>query len=111
MGVHAGAHAPGAKAGQHGPRPTVRLTAVAAAAALFTVLTATAAQSPEGLRQPHRNVYAARRGSAKAPPRRPLLAAPGDAASGGGGSGAAAGAAGGAQDPVRGLEASARKNG
>ncbi|MHC6593098.1 Hsp70 family protein [Arthrobacter sp. C152] len=34
--------------GAHAPTPTVRLTAVAAGAALLTVLTATAAQSPDG---------------------------------------------------------------
>lgn len=34
--------------GAHAPAPTVRVTAVAAAAALLTVLTATAAQSPDG---------------------------------------------------------------
>ncbi|MDQ0146149.1 Hsp70 family protein [Pseudarthrobacter niigatensis] len=34
--------------GAHAPKPTVRITAVAAAAALLTVLTATAAQSPDG---------------------------------------------------------------
>ncbi|WP_397428030.1 Hsp70 family protein [Pseudarthrobacter sulfonivorans] len=39
----------GRKAGTHGPRPTVRLTAVAMGAALFTLFTATAAQSPGGL--------------------------------------------------------------
>ncbi|KRE92022.1 Hsp70 family protein [Arthrobacter sp. Soil764] len=34
--------------GAHAPKPTVRVTAVAAAAAVLTVLTATAAQSPDG---------------------------------------------------------------
>lgn len=34
--------------GAHAPKPTVRITAVAAAAAVLTVLTATAAQSPDG---------------------------------------------------------------
>ncbi|NUT72706.1 Hsp70 family protein [Pseudarthrobacter sp. C4D7] len=34
--------------GAHAPKPTVRVTAVAAAAVLLTVLTATAAQSPDG---------------------------------------------------------------
>lgn len=42
-------HGHAAKTGAHAPRPAVRLTAVAAGAALFTILTATAAQSPEGL--------------------------------------------------------------
>ncbi|TQJ59747.1 Hsp70 protein [Arthrobacter sp. SLBN-83] len=36
------------KGGAHAPKPTVRVTAVAAAAAVLTVLTATAAQSPDG---------------------------------------------------------------
>lgn len=45
----AAAHGHAARAGAHAPRPAVRLTAVAAGAALFTILTATAAQSPEGL--------------------------------------------------------------
>lgn len=44
-GLSAGAHR---QRGAHAPTPTVRLTAVAAAAALLTVLTATAAQSPDG---------------------------------------------------------------
>lgn len=39
----------GGRRGAHAPRPTVRVTAVAAAAAILTVLTATAAQSPDGL--------------------------------------------------------------
>ncbi|MDQ0799916.1 Hsp70 family protein [Arthrobacter sp. SLBN-112] len=39
----------GARRGAHAPRPTVRVTAVAAAAAILTILTATAAQSPDGL--------------------------------------------------------------
>lgn len=38
----------GEKGGAHAPKPTVRVTAVAAAAAILTVLTATAAQSPDG---------------------------------------------------------------
>jgi len=107
-GVHSGAHAPGGKAGPHSPRPTVRLTAVAAAAALFTGLTATAAQSPEGLGSLTAMFAPQEEGSAKDP-----AAAPGpgsdNAASGGGGTGTAPGAAGGSQDPVRGIEASARK--
>ncbi|MDQ0922144.1 molecular chaperone DnaK [Pseudarthrobacter sp. W1I19] len=43
--VVAPAHAHG---GAHAPKPTVRLTAIAAAAALVSVLTATTAQSPAG---------------------------------------------------------------
>ncbi len=36
------------RGGAHAPKPRVRLTAIAAAAAFFTVLTANAAQGPEG---------------------------------------------------------------
>ncbi|MDI3194343.1 Hsp70 family protein [Pseudarthrobacter sp. AL07] len=102
-----GAHAAGRKGGAHGgvhhPRSTVRLTAVAAVAALFTGLTATAAQSPDGL------------GSLTAmfvPPADaankeiPSAAPPG--ATGGPGTGGAAAGAGTAQVPVQGIEASAR---
>jgi actin-like ATPase involved in cell morphogenesis len=46
--VRPGTH-DGAKSGAHAPKPGARMAAAAAAAALFTVLTATAAQSPEGL--------------------------------------------------------------
>ena len=106
-GAHPGAHAPGAKAGVHTPGPTVRLTAVAAAAALFTGLTATAAQSPEGLGSLSAMFAPQEQGSAKDPAPAPDS---GTAASGGGTAGPAASAAGGSQDPVRGIEASARKN-
>jgi molecular chaperone DnaK len=87
----------GAKAGAHAPRPAIRLTAVAAGAALFTILTATAAQSPEGLG----NLTAM-----FAPP-----AAPADASPGGGNGVAAApgGSADAVQDPASGIEASAKK--
>ena len=108
-GVHSGAHALGGKAGPHSPRPTVRLTAVAAAAALFTGLTATAAQSPEGLGSLTAMFAPQEKGSAKDPAAAPAPDSD-NAASGGGGAGTAPGAAGGAQDPVRGIEASARKN-
>lgn len=48
-GAVAGAVAPAhAHGGAHAPKPTVRLTAIAAAAALVSVLTATTAQSPAG---------------------------------------------------------------
>ncbi|HYH77615.1 MAG TPA: Hsp70 family protein, partial [Arthrobacter sp.] len=106
--AHPGAHAPGAKAGSHMPRPTVRLTAVAAAAALFTVLTATAAQSPEGLE----SLTAMFAPQQETPPKEAAAGSDPDsagAASGGGEAGAAAGAAGGSQAPVRGIEASAKK--
>jgi actin-like ATPase involved in cell morphogenesis len=108
-GAHPGAHAPGAKAGLHTPRPTVRITAVAAAAALFTGLTATAAQSPEGLGSLSAMFAPQEQGSAKDPAAAPAPDS-GNAAPGGGAAGPAAGAAGGSQDPVRGIEASARKN-
>ncbi|WP_255770534.1 Hsp70 family protein [Pseudarthrobacter sulfonivorans] len=84
----------GAKSGSHAPRPAIRLTAVAAGAALFTILTATAAGSPEGL------------GSLTAmfaPP-----AAPADAAPGGTMSGAVSGAPGGSPMAGIGIEASAK---
>jgi molecular chaperone DnaK len=48
--VAAASRGPGTRerGGAHAPKPRVRLTAIAATAALFTVLSATAAQSPEG---------------------------------------------------------------
>ncbi|HJW00971.1 MAG TPA: Hsp70 family protein [Arthrobacter sp.] len=105
---HGGAHAPGSKAGPHGPRPTVRLTAVAAAAALFTVLTATAAQSPEGLGSLTAMFAPQEAGSAgdsaAAAAENPEGGAPGGSA------GAAAGSAGGTQAPTRGIEAGVSKN-
>ena len=93
-----GAHAP------HAPRPAVRLTAVAAGAALFTILTATAAQSPDGL------------GSLTAmfaPPPAPAPSSPAPAAPEGGGGapgggGPAAAVPGEPQPPQAGIEASAR---
>ncbi|WP_461187697.1 Hsp70 family protein [Arthrobacter sp. Z4-13] len=48
-GAAAGATHEHAHGGAHAPRPAVRLTSIAAAAALVSVLTATAAQSPGGL--------------------------------------------------------------
>jgi molecular chaperone DnaK len=110
-GHHAGSDAAGAKAGQHSPRPTVRLTAVATAAALFTVLTATAAQSPEGLGSltaMFAPQEAAKDSSAAAAG--PGSPAQGDAPQGGGSQGGAAAGAAGAQAPMRGIEASAKKN-
>ena len=76
----------GRKGGTHAPRPTVRLTAVAAGAALFTILTATAAQSPGG------------QGSLSAmivPPAEAQDAVPGPAA--------------GAKEAAKGIEASAQE--
>ena len=107
-GAHPGAHKPGAKAGPHSPRPSVRLTAVAAAAALFTGLTATAAQSPEGLGSLTALFAPQAEGAAK-----DSAAAPGpdsgNAGTGGGAAGPAAGGAAGSQAPVKGIEASAKK--
>jgi molecular chaperone DnaK len=87
---HVGGRAHAAKGGAHAPRPAVRLTAVAAGAALFTILTATAAGSPDGL------------GSISAmfaPPG--AVAPPAQAAPDTGGGGEAL-------EPVIGIEASAR---
>ncbi|BAS10727.1 heat shock cognate 70 kDa protein [Arthrobacter sp. Hiyo4] len=109
-GAHAaGAHAAGRKGGAHGPRSTVRLTAVAAVAALFTGLTATAAQSPDGLGSLSA-MFAPPADAAKDTP----SAAPPDGTGGPGSGGPAAGAgaagagAGAAQLPVQGIEASAQ---
>ncbi|MEJ1178534.1 MULTISPECIES: Hsp70 family protein [unclassified Pseudarthrobacter] len=108
-GTHTGVHGPAASSGPHSPRPSVRLTAVAAAAALFTVLTATAAQSPEGLGSltaMFAPQEAAKDSSAAA-------ADPGTSAPDGTGGGAqgdgAADATGDGQAPMRGIEASAKK--
>ncbi|HEY9355347.1 MAG TPA: Hsp70 family protein, partial [Arthrobacter sp.] len=109
-GAHAGAHAPGAKAGQHSPRPTVRLTAVAAAAAMLTVLTATAAQSPDGLGSLTAMFTPQGDGSGNGSVAAAAADPGGPAPAGVGAAGAAAGAAGGAQAPLRGLEASAKKS-
>ncbi|WP_426987874.1 Hsp70 family protein [Pseudarthrobacter sp. Y6] len=107
----AGAHTAGRKGGAHAPRPSVRLTAVAAVAALFTGLTATAAQSPDGLGSltamfVPQNADAAKdtAGGAAAP------GGPGagGAAAGGSAAGGAAAGAGAAQVPVLGIEASAK---
>ncbi|MFF2344901.1 Hsp70 family protein [Pseudarthrobacter sp. NPDC058119] len=83
--------------GAHAPKPTVRITAVAAAAALLTVLTATAAQSPDGF------------GSLTA-----MFVPQAGASTEGGSTGPAAAGAGetptvGAPQPLAGIEASVRK--
>ncbi|MDQ0674134.1 molecular chaperone DnaK [Pseudarthrobacter siccitolerans] len=81
-GIHGGAHA---------PKPTVRLTAIAAAAALVSVLTATAAQGPAGFSN-LASVFVPEAGAAPEE-----VAAPGglgDSGGSGGGSGAVAAAAG-----------------
>lgn len=98
----AAGHGPGHghHGGAHAPKPTVRLTAIAAAAALFTVLTATAAQSPEGFS----NLTSVFMPDAEA--------APEAGGSGGGGNGAggpAAGAPGDASAPLAGIEAGVNK--
>ena len=84
---------PGDKGGAHGPKPRVRLTAVAATAVLLTVLTATAAQSPAGFNS-LTSVFVPPAGAAND---RPAVPATGAA---GGGNGA--GAAGDVQIPVAG---------
>jgi molecular chaperone DnaK len=79
-GIHGGAHA---------PKPTVRLTAIAAAAALVSVLTATAAQGPAGFSS-LASVFVPEAGAA--PEEAP--GGLGDSGGSGGGSGAVAAAAG-----------------
>ncbi|MEV7635320.1 Hsp70 family protein [Pseudarthrobacter enclensis] len=61
---HGPAHGHG---GAHAPKPTVRLTAIAAAAALFTVLSATAAQSPGGFKD-LASVFVPQAGADSGPP-------------------------------------------
>lgn len=105
-----GAHASGRKAGAHGPRSTVRLTAVAAVAALFTGLTATAAQSPDGLGSfTAMFVPAGDAANAAAGDTAATGTGAGSLAGGSSGAGGAAAGAGPAQVPVRGIEASAQK--
>jgi hypothetical protein len=86
--------------GAHAPKPTVRLTAIAAAATLITVLGATAAQSPEGFS--NLTAMFAPGGGATAEAGK----APGDSGVPGAGSGQGAGAAA-AGEPVAGIEAGA----
>ena len=91
----------GEKGGAHAPKPRVRITAVAATAVLFTVLTATAAQSPAGFNS-LTSIFVPQAGASNergTPP-------PTDAAGGGNGAGAgpAAGAAGDVQVPVAGID-------
>ncbi|MET3141142.1 UNVERIFIED_ORG: actin-like ATPase involved in cell morphogenesis [Arthrobacter sp. UYEF2] len=110
-GAHAAGRKGGAHGGVHGPRSTVRLTAVAAVAALFTGLTATAAQSPDGLGSLTAMFVPAGAGAANASAGDaavPGIGAGGSAAGGSGAGGAAAGA-GPARVPVRGIEASAQQ--
>ncbi|ACL41048.1 Heat shock protein 70 [Pseudarthrobacter chlorophenolicus A6] len=89
--------------GAHAPKPTVRLTAIAAAAALFTVLTATAAQSPGGLSD-LTSVFVPQAGADSGPPAQ----AGGAGSVTGGGGPAAAGTAGDAQ-PLAGIDAGVQK--
>lgn len=99
----AAAHGPGHghHGGAHAPKPTVRLTAIAAAAAMLTVLTATAAQSPEGLN----NLASIFQPGAEAAP-----GAKSDGGSGtGDGTGGAAAGAGDAAAPLAGIEAGVKK--
>ncbi len=98
---HRGAHAPGAHPEKHSKRSTARLTAVATAAALLTVLTATAAQSPEGAAGLSAMFGASEAGAAPG-------SGSGEAPQSGGAAGGAAGAAGEAADPVKGIEASGK---
>lgn len=108
-GATAGIAAQGAGHGQHGhrggahaPKPTVRLTAIAAAAAAFTVLSATAAQSPEGLSS-LTSIFTPKADAA------PEKGSSGGGSGGGAGGAAAAGAGAEAQELAKGIEASASK--
>ncbi|VXC52611.1 Hsp70 family protein [Arthrobacter sp. 8AJ] len=87
--------------GAHAPKPTVRVTAVAAAAALLTVLTATAAQSPDGFGS-LTAMFVPQAGASTDGG----SAGTGGAETPGGGGGAAAV---GAPQPLAGVEASAKK--
>ena len=87
--------------GAHAPKPTVRVTAVAAAAALLTVLTATAAQSPDGFGS-LTAMFVPQAGASTDGG----SAGTGGAETPGGGGGAAAI---GAPQPLAGVEASAKK--
>ena len=101
-----GGHKSSPRAGTHGPRASVRVTAVAAVAALFTGLTATAAQSPDGLGSLTAMFAAQQAGAAKdSAGAAPVV--PGGQGSGGA---LAAGAGAGVPLPAQGIEASAEKN-
>ncbi|WP_370874552.1 Hsp70 family protein [Pseudarthrobacter defluvii] len=86
------------KGGAHAPKPTMRVTAVAAAAAVLTVLTATAAQSPDGFGS-LTAIFVPQAGATTGE-------SPGAGAAPAPGGGAAAAAA---PQPLAGVEASARK--
>jgi hypothetical protein len=108
VGAHraGGGRKPGVRAGTHGPRASVRVTAVAAVAALFTGLTATAAQSPDGLGS-LTAMFAAQQAGAAKDPAGAAPVVPGGYGSGGA---LAAGADAGVPLPTQGIEASAEKN-
>ncbi|WP_406636430.1 Hsp70 family protein [Pseudarthrobacter quantipunctorum] len=95
----------GDKGGVHGPKPRVRLTAVAATAVLLTVLTATAAQSPAGFNS-LTSVFVPPAGASNDRPAVPATGSAGGGNSDGGNSdgGNGAGAAGDVQIPVAGIE-------
>ncbi|MGM9471645.1 Hsp70 family protein [Pseudarthrobacter sp. YS3] len=106
-GVHSGGRKAGTARGAHAPRASVRLTAVAAAAALFTGLTATAAQSPDGFGSLSALLVPGAEANAA-----PKDGTTPDSGSGLGGSGTgsvAAGGGGGAQVSEIGIEASAKR--
>ncbi|PNI07083.1 molecular chaperone DnaK [Arthrobacter sp. AFG7.2] len=88
----------GEKGGAHAPKPRVRLTAVAATAVLFTVLSANAAQSPEGFNS-LTSVFVPPAGASD-----DLGTLPPPETGGAGGTGAAAGPAIDTQVPIAGLE-------
>ncbi|WP_320536435.1 Hsp70 family protein [Pseudarthrobacter sp. IC2-21] len=98
-------HAHAARGGAHAPRPAVRLTAVAAGAALFTILSAAAAQSPGGLSNITAMLVPDATPSQSAPAAPGALGAAGAAAPAAVAPGAVAP---GAEEPPAGIEASAR---
>jgi len=89
--------------GAHAPKPTVRVTAVAAAAALLTVLTATAAQSPDGFGS-LTAIFVPQAGASTEGGSTGAAGAAGAEAPGGGGAAAL-----GAPQPLAGVEASSKK--
>ncbi len=102
----AAARGPGSRerGGAHAPKPRVRLTAIAATAALFTVLSATAAQSPEGF-SGLTSVFVPPAGASDTLETLPPTG------TGGSGTGSAAAVAGDAQLPITGIEASGKQGG
>ncbi|WP_163166720.1 Hsp70 family protein [Arthrobacter sp. Alg241-R88] len=102
----AAARGPGSRerGGAHAPKPRVRLTAIAATAALFTVLSATAAQSPEGF-SGLTSVFVPPAGASDSFETLPPTG------TGGSGTGPTAAAAADARLPVTGIEASGKQGG